>query len=119
IQNNNAMKTKISILLITVGLLAASCDSMLDVNEDPNNPTEVTPDLVLPTGLNYTAGYVQQDRGLNHLGNLMMFVFGESQGFNWYRNEFNYNVTSTFYDNLFDNAYSSALKQYSVLANLS
>src|SRR5699024_7058719 len=37
----------------------------------------------------------------------------------WYRNEFNYNVTSTFYDNLFDNAYSSALKQYSVLANLS
>src|SRR5699024_5091249 len=112
------MKTKISILLIAVGLLAVSCDNFLDVNDDPNNPSEVTPDLVLPTGLNYTAEYVQQDRRLNHLGNMMMFNFGEAQGFNWYRDEFRYAVNSTFYDNLFDNAYSSALKQYNVLANL-
>ncbi|HLR24427.1 MAG TPA: SusD/RagB family nutrient-binding outer membrane lipoprotein [Fodinibius sp.] len=112
------MKTKISILLIAVGLLAVSCDNFLDVNDDPNNPSEVTPDLVLPTGLNYTAEYVQQDRRLNHLGNMMMFNFGEAQGFNWYRDEFRYAVNSTFYDNLFDDAYSSALKQYKVLANL-
>src|SRR5699024_4541836 len=112
------MKTKISILLIAVGLLAVSCDNFLDVNDDPNNPSEVTPDLVLPTGLNYTAEYVQQDRRLNNLGNMMMFNYGEAQDFNWYRDEFRYAVNATFSDNLFDDAYSSALKQYKLLANL-
>lgn len=112
------MKTRISLLLIIVGLLSVSCKDFLDVNTDPNNPTEVTPDLVLPTGLNYTATYVQENRGLNHLGNMMMFNYGEAYGYSWYDQEFRYNVTATFYDNLFDDAYSSALKQYEVLANL-
>jgi len=111
------MKTRISLLLIIVGLLAASCKDFLNVNTDPNNPTEVSPDLVLPVGLNYTAVYEQQDRGLNHLGNMMMFNFGESNGFSWYDQEFKYNATSTFYDQMFDDAYSRSLKQYNILVN--
>lgn len=111
------MKKRISILIIVVGLLAGSCDDFLDVNTDPNNPTDVTPDLVLPVGLNYTATYVQQDRGLNHLGNMMMFTFGEANGFSWYDQEFRYSVNSTFYDQLFDDAYNSALKQYQILVD--
>lgn len=111
------MNKRISILLIVVGLLASSCDNFLDVNTDPNNPSIVTPDLVLPVGLNYTATYVQEDRGLNHLGNMMMFTFGEANGFSWYDQEFRYAVNSTFYDDLFDDAYSSSLKQYHILEN--
>src|SRR5699024_5792567 len=113
------MKIKISILLLAVGLLSVSCADFLDVNEDPNNPTEVTPDLVLPVGLNYTADYVGSNRRLNHLGNMMMFNFGESQGFNWYRDEFKYSVTTTFYSALFNDAYSRAMKQYEVLTDQS
>ncbi len=39
---------KFAILLVVFGLSAASCEDYLDVNIDPNNPTSVTPDLVLP-----------------------------------------------------------------------
>jgi hypothetical protein len=114
------MKNRISILLlIVVGLLAASCNDFLDVNKDPNNPTEVSPDLVLPVGLNYTASYIQMDRGLNHLGNMMMYNWGEVAGFDWYASELKYAVTSSFYTQMWNNAYSQALKQYSVLAGLS
>lgn len=107
----------ISLLAVAVVLLftATSCEDFLDVNVDPNNPTEVTPDLVLPTGLQYTSRYLKQDRYLSHLGNMLMYNWSQSDGFSWYENEFLYNVTSSFYDQLFDFAYGNALKQYQVL----
>lgn len=107
----------ISLLAVAVVLLfsATSCEDFLDVNVDPNNPTEVTPDLVLPTGLQYTSRYLKQDRYLSHLGNMMMYNWSQSDGFSWYEDEFLYNVTSSFYDQLFDFAYGNALKQYQVL----
>lgn len=37
---------KIFIILITI--ILTSCENWLDVNDDPNNPREVPPDLVLP-----------------------------------------------------------------------
>lgn len=107
----------ISLLTVAVVLLfsATSCEDFLDVNVDPNNPTEVTPDLVLPTGLQYTSRYLKQDRYLSHLGNMFMYNWSQSDGFSWYEDEFLYNVTSSFYDQLFDFAYGNALKQYQVL----
>ncbi|MBN1117023.1 MAG: SusD/RagB family nutrient-binding outer membrane lipoprotein [Bacteroidales bacterium] len=112
------MKRNIFIITILLALLSVSCEDYLDVNTDPNNPEAVTPDLVLPVGLWYTADYIQQDRGLNHLGNMMMFSWGESQGYSWYDEEFKYLVTTTFYDQMFDDAYTRGLKQYQVLAEL-
>lgn len=114
------MKNKVSIiLLIVVGLLGSSCSDFLDVNKDPNNPTDVNPDLILPVGLNYTANYVQEDRGLSHLGNMLMYSFGESFGYSWYGTEFKYAVTSNFYSSLWNDAYSDALKQYEDLLDSS
>lgn len=111
------MKKLIYILIATV-LLFTGCDDFLDVNTDPNNPTEVTPDLLLPVAQTYTATYIQQNRGANHLGNMMMYTWSESYGFSWYTDEFKYQVTTTFYDHLFDNAYIGALKQYQDLVEL-
>ncbi len=111
-------KLIIYIVPILILFSSISCDNYLDVNTDPNNPTEVTPDLVLPVGQWYTSYYYQRDRGLNHLGNMMMFNWGEAYGFSWYDEEFKYLVTSTFYDQLFDYAYSNPLKQYQVLSQL-
>jgi hypothetical protein len=34
--------------VLIVAVLLTSCESFLDVNDDPNNPTAVTPDLILP-----------------------------------------------------------------------
>ena len=108
---------KFAIVLMVTGLLA-SCEGYLDVNVDPNNPTAVTPDLVLPVGQYYTAAYHSTDRGLSHLGNMMMVNWSQSDGFSWYTDEFKYNVTSSFYSGVFNNTFANTLKQYQILYNL-
>lgn len=112
------MKKNFFIITILIALLSVSCETWLDVNTDPNNPTEVSPDLVLPVAQNYTAQIMQRDRGINHLGNMFMYNWSETYGFSWYDEEFKYLVTTTFYDQIFDFTYSSALKQYTVLDGL-
>lgn len=108
----------IYIQVLILSMVTVSCEDYLDVNTDPNNPTEVTPDLVLPTGQNYTAQYVSRDRGLNHLGNMFMYNWSQAAGFSWYNDEFLYLVTSSFYDQLFDDSYLRGLKQYQILTQL-
>jgi hypothetical protein len=112
--NKNKFLIKILVGFLFVSAIT-SCEDYLDVNTDPNNPTVVTPDLILPVGQHYTAGYMHGDRRLSHLGNMLMYNWSESNGFSWYDTEFQYNVTTTFYSALFDNAYSQALKQYHLL----
>ncbi|MRR20536.1 SusD/RagB family nutrient-binding outer membrane lipoprotein, partial [bacterium] len=108
---------KFAIVLTVFGALV-SCEDYLDVNVDPNNPTSVTPDLVLPVGQYYTALYQTTDRGLSHLGNMFMVNWSQSDGFAWYADEFKYNVTSSFYQGVFNNTYANTLKQYQILFNL-
>lgn len=103
---------------MVLGLTASCSKDYLDVNVDPNNPTKVSPDLVLPVAQLYTARVVQGDRRLNHLGNMMMYNWSQSDGFAWYSDEFKYLVTSSFYQGVFNDTYSTALKQYHVLDNL-
>lgn len=95
-----------------------SCQDYLDVNEDPNNPTVVSPELILPVAQVYTAEYMLNNRRANHLGNMFMYNWSESYGFSWYNDEFDYAVTSTFYQGLFNDAYLRALKQYTDLEYL-
>ncbi|MCF6183155.1 MAG: SusD/RagB family nutrient-binding outer membrane lipoprotein [Bacteroidales bacterium] len=112
-----------TILLFVAGLLVfSSCEKFLDVNTDPNNPTEVTPDLVLPVAQKYTANLIDDSDGggrrLNTLGNLMMYNWSQSDGFAWYPDEFKYLVTASFYQSIFEQSYTNALKQYNLLENL-
>ena len=110
------IKNYLLVLILVLGL--GSCQKFLDVNTDPNNPTTVTPDLVLPVAQGYTATIMQRDRGMNHLGNMMMYNWSQSDGFSWYEDEFLYQVTSTFYERIFETPYTGALKQYQILASL-
>ncbi len=106
--------------MLLVILLIASCEEFLDVNDDPNNPVTVTPDLVLPTAQVYSANIVQGNtqRGISHLGNMMMYNWSQSDGYAWFPDEFKYNVTSSFYQQIFNYTYSNVLKQYQVLDQL-
>jgi hypothetical protein len=106
------------IALLAVILLLTSCEEYLDVNTDPNNPTTVAPELVLPVAQKYTGDIMQNDRRISHLGNMMMYTWSQSDGFSWYTDEFKYNVTSSFYRNIFNDSYSDALKQYQILSQL-
>ncbi len=108
-----------SINILVVVLLLASCsEDFLDVNTDPNNPLTVSADLILPVALNFSNILEERDRGMNHLGNLFMPNWAQSNGFSWYDDEFNYRVTSSFYTRIFDYQYSSILKQYNALITL-
>ncbi len=111
-----------TVLLLTGVLLFTSCKEYLDVNTDPNNPTEVSPDLILPVAQKYTANIMNASdaggRRLAALSNLMMYNWSQSDGFSWYNDEFNYLVTTNFYSALFDRVYPYALKQYTELENL-
>ncbi len=104
--------------LLLVILLIASCQEFLDVNDDPNNPVKVSPDLVLPVAQVYTANVMHQNRYLNNLGNMLMYNWSQSDGFAWYPDEFKYNVTSSFYQQIFNYTYSNTLKQYQILDQL-
>ena len=106
-------------LLVVALLLATSCDDFLDVNVDPNNPTSVTPDLVLPVAQKYTAEVMQWDRYINHLGNMMMYNWSQADGFSWYNDEFLYLVTTSFYQQIWNTSFQNPLKQYQILDNLS
>jgi len=109
--------------LLIVIVLLTSCEDFLDVNVDPNNPTVVTPELVLPVAQKYTANLIQGTDGggrrINTLGNMLMYNWSQSDGFAWYPDEFKYNVTSSFYTGIFSNSYTQALKQYQILTQLS
>lgn len=112
------MKKYFLIILLVTGTMV-SCEDWLDVNTDPNNPTQVGPALILPVGQNYTARWIATDRGVSHLGNMMMYNWSESAGYSWYNDEFLYLASSsTFYSQIFDNAYLLALKQYEALEDL-
>lgn len=112
------MKKYFLIILLIAGTMV-SCEDWLDVNTDPNNPVEVGPDLILPVGQNYTARWIDGDRYVNHLGNMMMYNYSESAGYSWYNDEFLYLASSsTFYAQIFNNAYLLALKQYHKLEQL-
>ena len=61
-------------LLILFFLLPASCsEDVLDINTDPNNPTSVGPDLLLPVAHSYSALVQESYDGQNKLGNYMMY----------------------------------------------
>lgn len=105
--------------MLLLVLLLASCErDYLDVNDDPNNPTTVTPDLILPVAQKYSSVIQEGTGAQNLLGNLFMYNWSQSDGFAWYPDEFKYLVTSTFYDDIFDYQYSNALKQYNALNDL-
>lgn len=112
----NILKT---INVLAVILLLASCsEAYLDVNEDPNNPLTVSPDLMLPVALNYSAFDQERNRGQNTLGNMLMYNWSQSDGFSWYTTEFQYLVTTSFYQQNFNTPFGNTLKQYQSIAEV-
>ncbi len=103
---------KIIYIYMLFATLFVSCDEWLDVNQDPNNPTEIGPDLSLPVAQFYTAYWLANDRRVSHLGNIFMVNWSESAGFSWYDTEFLYQANSTFYNRIFDDAYRLNMKQF-------
>ena len=106
-------------VLIQLMLFSASCsEDGLDINTDPNNPTIVDANLILPVAQKYSAAIQESYEGQNKLGNYMMYNWSQSYGYLFITTEFYYNVTSSFYNEIFDYTYLKVLKQYEALYDL-
>ena len=113
------MKTFKIIGSLHLAVLLAACSSdYLDINEDPNNPLSVSPDMILPVAQSYSAFIQESFQGQNSLGNFMMYNWAESEGSVFYSSEFRYLVSPSFYSQNFDYTYENVLKQYKVLDDM-
>jgi len=95
---------KKSALLIAPFFLLFSCSDYLDINEDPNNPTNVKPELLLASSQN--SGAQRLNVRMNQVGNFMVYNWSNNiEEFIAYQDEMQYIVNSTFYNDVWDNLY--------------
>lgn len=95
---------KKSSLLVASFFLLASCSDYLDINEDPNNPTNVKPELLLASAQN--SGAAKLNVNMNQVGNFMVYNWANNiEEYIAYQDEMQYTVNSTFYDDVWDDLY--------------
>ncbi|MGK6353004.1 SusD/RagB family nutrient-binding outer membrane lipoprotein [Parapedobacter sp. DT-150] len=62
-QTKNFTTTRMSVAMMLVALIMASCSDFVDINDDPNNPTVPTLNLLLPATQISLAGYFNDING--------------------------------------------------------
>lgn len=90
-------------------LMMTSCSDWLDVNDDPNNPTDVPPELILPSAQVQIAGTVNGYYSI--LGGIWSQHWTQSHVASQYRNEDRYDLPASdrSYNNAWSDIYSDAL----------
>lgn len=109
-------RSKIYITAFTTVVLIGitSCKkNYLDVNTDPNNPTQATVDLVLPTALGYSAYNI--GNGYQILGGLWGQFWTQGPTASQYRGLEQYAINSTSFDRQWQNMYAGPLQDFKYL----
>lgn len=103
-----SIKRIIFILIAVVGLMLQGCDNYLDVNEDPNNPSNVSVDLVLPAA---QASVVIVTRGaeISTLGGFWAQYYTQSPECQQYQDIDQLRITTDWADRLWIEAYAGGL----------
>ncbi|RYZ37670.1 MAG: SusD/RagB family nutrient-binding outer membrane lipoprotein [Sphingobacteriales bacterium] len=103
------MKKVLFIFIAGVALMGTSCKKYLDINKNPNSATEVTPELVLPQAMAYTANTLN---GFNNYGSQTGLYAANAGGYGGFGEFITYNYTTantgiwgSSYDNLQDYQY--------------
>jgi hypothetical protein len=105
------MKFRTKILLLGFIPLLMACQDWLDVNKDPNNPSEVDYQIVLPSGIT-SVMYVMGGK-YQVLGALWSQHWTQSPGAGQYSGIDSYDInSSSFDDNQFGELYAGALKAF-------
>lgn len=102
------LKYKYFIVALALSVLSTSCgDDYLDINVDPNNPSDATVDLVFPAGaasVAYTLGGSWQI-----LGSFWAQHWTQSTGANQYAVIDDYNISESYYNRQYVEMYAGAL----------
>ncbi|MHA4738511.1 SusD/RagB family nutrient-binding outer membrane lipoprotein [Dyadobacter sp. MSC1_007] len=97
-------------VLLLAALSLGSCNDWLDVNEDPNNPTNVAPEFVLPAAQISVAGVVGGDFAI--IGGLWAQHWTQSNASSQYRNIDSYDLTPSDYDIAWTELYAGGLNDF-------
>jgi hypothetical protein len=100
------MKKYIIILIAIVAIGFSSCEKWLDVNQNPNDATKATPDLVLPGVLTSWASDIN---GLNTTAGAWMGYWAHAGGWSGWYSEKKYEITSAYYPGAFNGYYPGVL----------
>ena len=101
--------------LLSLSIITVGCDDFLDVNESPNNPTISNPSLTLPVAQAYYADLNGTD--MNYLGNYMVYNYSVPSNWSAQQNLLRYNITTTFYDEIFETSFNQVFKNLNFIAN--
>jgi len=108
---------KIFKTFIFLGLLASvtSCKKYLDVNTDPNNVTQATPDLILPQALASTASLTSNTYNMTYGGDLGGYI-ANAGGVSGYGNFWTFTFNSGDYGGLWSGTFDN-LQDYQYILN--
>lgn len=101
------MKNIINIGLAMAMLFMVSCEDYLDVNTDPNNPTDATPGLIFPAATLSVVSVIGGDYAIT--GNLWSQFYTQNNAANQYKSIDGFNIISTFQGARFQELYAGAL----------
>ena len=100
------MKKYIIIIIAIVGIGLSGCEEWLDVNQNPNDATSATPDLVLPGVL---TSWASDQTGLNTTMGAWMGYWAHAGGWSGWYSEKKYEITSSYYPGAFNGYYPGVL----------
>jgi hypothetical protein len=109
-------KTNIKYHLLAFIMLfaASSCEDALNINENPNAPTEADVELVLPQAIVASASVSNQFNSYGaHFGGFM----ANAGGFSGFGNLLNYNLTPSDWNAMWVNSYQDALADLRYIIN--
>lgn len=104
---------KIFSSLAIAGLLLTGCDSYLDVNQNPNTPTGVSNDLVLPSAENFIAAKLGE--GMFNAGGFFAQYWDQAVEANQYNNLAEYNILQTAFNTPYRDLMAGALTDLKVV----
>ncbi|WAC09630.1 SusD/RagB family nutrient-binding outer membrane lipoprotein [Dyadobacter pollutisoli] len=97
-------------VLLFAALALGSCNDWLDVNEDPNNPTNVAPQYVLPAAQASVAGTVGGDFAI--IGGIWSQHWTQSNASSQYRTIDAYNLNAADYNTAWTELYAGGLNDF-------
>ena len=116
------MKAYIKLLsAASLAVVASSCNTFLDINQNPNNLTAATPNAILAQALTvsaqlYTGGSPSTQNSFNTYASWVAGYWGKTGGVSGYGEEQTYNYSTTFYQTLFNQTYDN-LEDYQTIQN--
>ncbi|MFY0644790.1 MAG: SusD/RagB family nutrient-binding outer membrane lipoprotein [Bacteroidia bacterium] len=107
------MKNLYKVLFLSLILVSTSCNEFFDINDDPNNPSDVSIDLLLPGAQSSMMVTFGGDYGT--LGGYWAQYYTQAPDAGQYEDYDEYNVPSDKFDNQWQEAYAGGLNDLQII----